>query len=61
MDEKQVVDTTVRDAVPAEERVTTRHPLVRLMAELLQYPDCNLIHVSKPGFVLKLERRGAGR
>jgi hypothetical protein len=41
--------------------VTTRHPLVKLMAELMQRSDCNLIHVSKPGFALKLERAGAGR
>jgi oxaloacetate decarboxylase alpha subunit len=51
----------MRAAGPAKPYVTTRHPLVRLMAELAQASDCNLIHVSKPGFSLKLERAGAGR
>jgi oxaloacetate decarboxylase (Na+ extruding) subunit alpha len=50
----------MRAAGPAKPYVTTRHPLVKLMAELMQRADCNLIHVSKPGFALKLER-GAGR
>jgi oxaloacetate decarboxylase alpha subunit len=51
----------MRAAGPAQEYVTTRHPLVRLMAELTQSTDVNLIHVSKPGFALKLERRAAAR
>ena len=51
----------MRAAGPAQDYVTTRHPLVKLMAELTQHSDCNLIHVSKPGFSLKLERPGAGR
>jgi oxaloacetate decarboxylase (Na+ extruding) subunit alpha len=51
----------MRAAGPAKPYVTTRHPLVKLMAELTQRSDCNLIHVSKPGFSLKLERAGAGR
>ncbi len=51
----------MRAAGPAKPYVTTRHPLVKLMAELVQRSDCNLIHVSKPGFSLKLERSGAGR
>jgi oxaloacetate decarboxylase alpha subunit len=51
----------MRAAGPAKPYVTTRHPLVKLMAELVQRSDCNLIHVSKPGFSLKLERAGAGR
>jgi hypothetical protein len=51
----------MRAAGPAKPYVTTRHPLVKLMAELTQRADCNLIHVSKPGFVLKLERGGGGR
>jgi oxaloacetate decarboxylase (Na+ extruding) subunit alpha len=48
----------MRAAGPAKPYVTTRHPLVKLMAELTQHADCNLIHVSKPGFALKLERGG---
>jgi hypothetical protein len=32
---------------------------VRLMAELTQQADCNLIQVSKPGFALRLEKSGA--
>jgi len=51
----------MRAAGPAKPYVTTRHPLVKLMAELTQRSECNLIHVSKPGFSLKLERAGAGR
>jgi hypothetical protein len=35
--------------------------LVRLIAELVRHTECHLIHVSKPGFVLKLERRDAAR
>jgi oxaloacetate decarboxylase alpha subunit len=51
----------MRAAGPAKDYVTARHPLVRLMAELTQRSDCNLVHVSKPGFALMLERNGAGR
>jgi oxaloacetate decarboxylase alpha subunit len=51
----------MRAAGPAKPYVTTRHPLVKLMAELTQRSECNLIHVSKPGFSLKLERTGAER
>jgi hypothetical protein len=51
----------MRAAGPAKEYVTTRHPLVKLMAELTQHADCNLIQVSKPGFALTLERSGARR
>ena len=51
----------MRAAGPAKPYITTRHPLVKLMAELVQRSYCNLIHVSKPGFSLKLERNGAGR
>ena len=50
----------MRASGEAKEYVTTRHPLVRLMAELTQ-SDVNLIQVSKPGFALKLERRAAAR
>ena len=46
-------------AGPAREYVTTRHPLVKLMADLTQRADCNLIQVSKPGFALTLERNAA--
>jgi oxaloacetate decarboxylase alpha subunit len=46
----------MRAAGPAKEYVTAKHPLVRLMAELAQNPDCNLIQVSKPGFALRLEK-----
>jgi hypothetical protein len=49
----------MRAAGPAKEYVTARHPLVRLMAELAQHPECNLIQVSKPGFALRLEKSGA--
>jgi hypothetical protein len=49
----------MRAAGPAKEYVTRKHPLVRLMAELTQQADCNLIQVSKPGFALTLERSGA--
>ena len=51
----------MRAAGPAKEYVTTRHPLVRLMAELTANADCNLIQVSKPGFALTLERKAAAR
>ena len=61
MDEKQAVGITVRAEAPAGEGATTRHPVVQLMADLMRFPDCNLIHVSKPGFVLKLERRATAR
>ena len=46
----------MRAAGPAKDYVTTRHPLVKLMADLTQHADCNLIQVSKPGFALTLER-----
>src|SRR4029077_6156612 len=49
----------MRAAGPAKPYITTRHPLVKLMAELAQRSDSSLIHVSKPGFSLKLERKGA--
>ncbi|MEA2937636.1 MAG: oxaloacetate decarboxylase (Na+ extruding) subunit alpha [Alphaproteobacteria bacterium] len=51
----------MRAAGPAKPYVTTRHPLVKLMADLTQRADCNLIQVSKPGFALTLERRVAGQ
>jgi oxaloacetate decarboxylase alpha subunit len=47
----------MRAAGPAKEYVTARHPLVKLMADLTQRADCNLIQVSKPGFALTLERK----
>jgi oxaloacetate decarboxylase alpha subunit len=46
----------MRSTGPAKEYVTNRHPLVRLMAQLMQSQN-NLIEVSKPGFSLKLARR----
>ncbi|HLH97532.1 MAG TPA: hypothetical protein VKW08_20685 [Xanthobacteraceae bacterium] len=46
----------MRAAGPAKEYVTVKHPLVRLMAELAQNADTNLIEVSKPGFALKLAK-----
>src|SRR5262245_43275881 len=46
---------------PPPARGAQPHPLVRLMAEILQHQECDVIHVSKPGFVLKLERRSAAR
>jgi oxaloacetate decarboxylase (Na+ extruding) subunit alpha len=49
----------MRAAGPAKEYITTRHPLVRLMAELTQRADCNLIQVSKQGFALRLEKSPA--
>jgi oxaloacetate decarboxylase alpha subunit len=51
----------MRAAGPAQEYVTARHPLVKLMAELTQRSDCNLIQVSKSGFALTLERNVASR
>ena len=50
---------TMRAAGPAKEYVTSRHPLVKLMADLTRGADCNLIQVSKPGFALTLERKMA--
>jgi oxaloacetate decarboxylase alpha subunit len=50
---------SMRAAGPAKEYVTARHPLVKLMAELTQRADCNLIQVSKAGFALTLERSAA--
>jgi len=47
----------MRAAGPAKPYVTSKHPLVRLMAELTKRSDSSLIHVSKPGFSLKLERK----
>jgi oxaloacetate decarboxylase alpha subunit len=47
----------MRAAGPAKPYVTARHPLVKLMADLTQRADCNLIQVSKQGFSLTLERR----
>jgi oxaloacetate decarboxylase alpha subunit len=49
----------MRAAGPAKEYITVRHPLVKLMAELTQRSDCNLIQVSKPGFALTLEKHAA--
>jgi oxaloacetate decarboxylase alpha subunit len=49
----------MRAAGPAKPYVTTRHPLVRLMAELTRNTDSNLIQISKPGFALTLERKAA--
>ncbi len=46
----------MRATGPAQPYVTLKHPLVRLMAELTRYPDCDLIQVSKPGFALTLEK-----
>lgn len=46
----------MRAAGPSKEYNTARHPLVRLMAELTQQTDCNIIQVSKPGFALSLEK-----
>lgn len=48
----------MRSTGPAKEYVTTRHPLVRLMAQLM-LSQSNLIEVSKPGFSLKLARRAS--
>ena len=47
----------MRKTGPAKPYVTTRHPLVTLMAELMQSANGNLIQISKPGFSLKLERK----
>jgi oxaloacetate decarboxylase alpha subunit len=49
--------TAMRAAGPAKDYVTARHPLVKLMVDITQRADCNLIEVSKPGFALKLERK----
>jgi hypothetical protein len=49
----------MRAAGPAKVYVTARHPLVKLMAELTQRANCDLIHVSKPGFSLRLEKSPA--
>jgi oxaloacetate decarboxylase alpha subunit len=49
----------MRAAGPAKDYVTARHPLVKLMADLTQRADCNLIQVSKRGFALTLERKVA--
>jgi oxaloacetate decarboxylase alpha subunit len=51
----------MRAAGPAKPYVTTRHPLVKLMADLAGSTDTNLIQVSKPGFSLTLERKAAAR
>jgi oxaloacetate decarboxylase alpha subunit len=47
----------MRASGPSKEYSTTRHPLVRLMAELTRQDGCDVIHVRKPGFALLLERR----
>ena len=49
----------MRAAGPAKDYSTARHPMVRLMAELAARADCNLVHVSKDGFALRLERTAA--
>jgi oxaloacetate decarboxylase alpha subunit len=49
----------MRMAGPAREYVTKRHPLVQLMADLMQ-SSSNIIQVSRPGFSLRLERKAAG-
>ncbi|MCC6890488.1 MAG: hypothetical protein IT536_18330 [Hyphomicrobiales bacterium] len=49
----------MRAAGPAKEYVTAGHPLVRLMRELMQNADSDLIEVSRPGFSLRLGRRAA--
>jgi len=49
----------MRAAGPAKDYVTLKHPLVRLMADLTQHADCDLIQVSKPGFALTLEKSAA--
>ena len=49
----------MRAAGPPKEYSTARHPLVRLMTELTQQTGCNLIQMSKPGFVLALEKNVA--
>jgi oxaloacetate decarboxylase alpha subunit len=49
----------MRAAGPAKDYVTTRHPLVKLMAGIVARADCNLVQVSKAGFSLTLERKGA--
>jgi hypothetical protein len=46
----------MRAAGPAKDYVTTRHPLVKLMADLTARADCNLIQVSKTGFALTLQK-----
>lgn len=46
----------MRAAGPAREYVTTRHPLVRLVAELAASAS-DVIEVSRPGFAIKLARR----
>lgn len=48
----------MRSAGPAKEYATKRHPLVVLMAQLMQ-SQSNLIEVSKPGFSLKLARKAS--
>jgi len=49
----------MRAAGPAKDYSTTRHPLVRLMTELVNRDDGSLIHVSKDGFALRLEKSAA--
>jgi oxaloacetate decarboxylase alpha subunit len=49
----------MRAAGPAKDYSTTRHPLVRLMTELVNRGDSSLIHVSKEGFALRLEKSAA--
>jgi oxaloacetate decarboxylase alpha subunit len=49
----------MRATGPSKEYDTSRHPLVRLIAELTKQTNTNLIQVSKPGFALLLEKNGA--
>ena len=49
----------MRAAGPAKDYSTTRHPLVRLMTELVNRGDSSLIHVSMDGFALRLEKSAA--
>ena len=51
----------MRVAGPAKDYVTTRHPLVKLMEGIVARSDCNLVQVSKAGFSLTLERKGAAQ
>jgi oxaloacetate decarboxylase alpha subunit len=51
----------MRAAGPAKDYVTTRHPLVKLMEGIVARSDCNLVQVSKAGFSLTLERKGAAQ
>ena len=46
----------MRAAGPIKEYSTAIHPLVTLIAELVQRADCNRVHMEKPGFALNLEK-----